>query len=119
MWLELSSPDLGRCLVAMSFDDPGLVVGLLELLERQAQLLDGLEAPDPKQVFLERADEPLGTAIAFGLAHEGRRAFEAEEGDLILEVVTDILATMVMAELEAGGDLLGKGNPTYRANKTR
>ena len=88
--VDLSAPDLGWCLVSVSFDDPGLVVGFLEAVERQAQLLDGLETPDPEQIFLEDADEALGTAITLGLAHEGRRAFETEEGDLILEVVTDI-----------------------------
>ena len=65
---ELSGPHLGRRLVAVAFDDPGLVVGLLELLERCTQLLDGFEAADPEQVLLEDPDEPLGAAIAFGLA---------------------------------------------------
>ncbi len=33
------------------------------------------------------ADEALGDAVALGLAHEGRRGLDAEEGDLALEVV--------------------------------
>ena len=106
---DLSGPNLGRCLVSVSLDDPGLIVGFLEVMERLAQLLDGLEASDPEEVFLERPDEALGTTIALGLAHVGRRAFETEEGDFFLEVVADILAAMVMTELEACGDLLGKG----------
>jgi hypothetical protein len=106
---DLSVPDLGRCSVSVWFDDPVLIAGFLEVLERLAQLLDGLEASDPEQVFLERADEALSTAMARRLAHKGRRAFETEEGALILEVVADLLTAMVMAELEACGDLLGKG----------
>ena len=42
-------------------------------------------------------------------APRGRRIFETEEGDLILEVVAGILAAMVVTELKACGDLLGKG----------
>ena len=102
-------PNLGRCLVYVSFDDPGLATGFLEILKRLAQLLDGLEASDPEEVFLEGPNEALGTTITLGFAHVGRRVFETEEGDLIPEVVTDILAAMVMKELETGGDVLGKG----------
>ena len=76
---ELIGSDLGWGSVAVPLDDPGLVVGLPERLERQAQLLDGVEAPDPEQVFLQHPDEALGAAVAFGLADEGRRACDAEE----------------------------------------
>jgi hypothetical protein len=47
----------------MALDDPGLVVGALELQQRQAQLLDGGEAADPQQVSLRvrmnRSTRPL------------------------------------------------------------
>jgi hypothetical protein len=46
----------------VALDDPGLDVGVLEDVERLAQVLDGVEAADPEQVFLERPDEPLGAA---------------------------------------------------------
>ena len=52
--VELIGADLGRRPVAVPLDDPGPVVGLLEGLERQAKLLDGLEAPHPQQVLLQR-----------------------------------------------------------------
>src|SRR4051812_10971568 len=93
----------------MPLDDPGLVVGLPEPLQCQPQLLDRLEAPQPQQVLLERADEPLGAAVALGLAHEGRRALHAEEADLPLEVVADVLAAVVVAEPQPGGDVPAEG----------
>src|SRR4051794_12225333 len=93
----------------MPLDDPGLVVGLPEPLQCQPQLLDRLEAPQPQQVLLERADEPLGAAVALGLADEGRRALHAEEADLPLEVVADVLAAVVVAEPQPGGDIPAEG----------
>lgn len=105
----LFGPDLGRCLVAMSFDDPGLIVGLLEFEQGATQVFDGLEGADPQQVFLERADEAFGTAVALRGAHEGRRALDAEEGDLGLEVVGHVLAAVVMAQGEPRGDTGGEG----------
>src|SRR4051795_4011958 len=93
----------------MPLDDPGAVVGRLEPLQCQAELLDRLEAPQPQQVLLERTDEPLGAAVALGLADEGGRALHAEEADLGLEVVADVLATVVVAEPQTGGDVPAEG----------
>src|SRR5918912_846090 len=45
-------------------DEPGRVVGLAELEQRHAQVLDGVEGPHPEQVLLEGADEALGAAVA-------------------------------------------------------
>jgi hypothetical protein len=47
----------------MALDDPGPVVGVLERVERLAQLLDGGEAADPQQVLLQRPDEALDGAV--------------------------------------------------------
>src|SRR5688572_26574027 len=88
-------------LVGVALDDPGLVVDLLEPVQRHAQLLDGVEAADPQQVLLEGPDEALDTAVALGLAHESRRARDAEEGELALVVVGDELTSVVVAELQA------------------
>ena len=93
----------------MPLDDPGAVVGLPEPLQCQAELLDRLEAPQPRQVLLERTDEPLGAAVALGLADEGGRALEAEEADLGLEVVADVLAAVVVAEPQPGGNASAEG----------
>jgi hypothetical protein len=76
-------------------------------VERLAQLLDGVEAAQPEQVFLERADEALDAAVTLGLAHEGRRAFDAEEFELAL--VRDELAAVVVAQLQATRDALAEG----------
>ena len=56
----------------MAFAEPGAVVTLLELEQRQAQLLHRVERPHPQQLLLERPDEPLGHAVAFRLAPERR-----------------------------------------------
>jgi hypothetical protein len=65
------------------------------------RVLDGGEAPDPEQVLLQYPDEALGAAIALGLTYEGGRRLDAEEGELGLEVVGDVLAAVVVAQLEA------------------
>jgi hypothetical protein len=52
--------------------------------------------------------EALDAAIALGLAHEGRRAFDAEEGELALVVVGDELAAVIVADLQAAGDARGE-----------
>src|SRR3954453_14868485 len=101
-------PDLGGCPVAVPLDDPGLVVGLPEGEECQAQLLDGVEAADPQQVLLQHPNEALGAAVALRLADEGRRALDAEKADLGLEVVADVLTAVVVAEPKAGSDALGE-----------
>jgi len=37
-------------------EDPTLVVGVLEGVEGAAEVVDGVEAPDPQQVLLQDAD---------------------------------------------------------------
>src|SRR4051794_41346092 len=64
--------------------------------------------PRQAQVLLQRPDEALGAAVPFRLAHERRRALDAEEADLGPEVVAQVLAAVVVAEREAGGDVLGE-----------
>src|SRR5688572_33371491 len=92
----------------MSLDDPALVVGPLEREQRHTQLLDGGEATDPQQVLFQHANKSFGTAVALRLAHERGRALDAEEAELGLEVVADMLAPVIVAELQAGGDAFGK-----------
>jgi hypothetical protein len=72
---------------------------------------------------LQHPDEPLGAAIglrptprsdvgkadrALGLPPEGRRARDAEEADLALEVVADVLRAVIVTQGEAAGDALGE-----------
>src|ERR1700712_2355486 len=66
-------------------DHPRGVVCVLEGEKRLAQFLDGVEGLHPHEVLLQRSDEALGTAVALGSPHEGRRTFGAQEGDLVLE----------------------------------
>ena len=46
-----------------------------------------VEAPHPQQILLQRADEAFRDAVAFGLPHEARGTFDAEERHLLLKVV--------------------------------
>src|SRR4051812_33179856 len=107
-WADLIGADLGRRPVAVPLADPALVVGLPKGAEGRPRLLDGREVADPQQVLLQGPDEALGTAVAFGLAHERRRALDTQEADLGLEVVADVLAPVIAAKLEADGDVVGK-----------
>src|SRR3712207_4907530 len=92
----------------MPLDQPGRVVGLAELEQRPAQLLDGVEGPQPEQVLLQGADEPLGASVPLGGADEGGRAFDAEEAQLLLEGVGHVLRAVVVPDGEAGRDALGE-----------
>jgi hypothetical protein len=71
---------------AMPFDQPVGVVSLSEGQQCLSEFFDGFEGPDPEQVFLEGANEPLGTAVSFRSTHESGRAFDAQERDFLLEV---------------------------------
>ena len=93
---------------AVPLDQPGRVVGLPEGEQRLTQFLDGVEGPHPQEVLLEGPDEPLGTAVALGRAHEGGRTLDAEEAELLLEVVRHVLASVVVADRKTAGDLLGE-----------
>ena len=48
----------------MALEQPVPVEPFLELEQRMPELLEAIEVPPPKQLFLERLDEPLGHAIA-------------------------------------------------------
>ena len=91
-----ASSDLCWCLVSVALDDPQLVVLIPELQEGNPELFDGVEVPHPEQVLLECADEPLRTSVAFGGTHEAGGSLDAQEGDLVLEVVGDVLRTVVV-----------------------
>ena len=82
---------------------PLLVVRSLERKQGQAELLDGVEAPHPQQILLQRADEAFRDAVAFGFPHETRRALDAEERDLLLKVVGQIVRPVVVPEPEPAG----------------
>jgi IS5 family transposase len=87
-WL---GPHLIGRLVPVALPQPGGVVEGGEFGQCESQLLDGGEVPDPEQLFLQRADDPLGDAVALGLAHEGGRAGDPHEADLVLEILRHIV----------------------------
>src|SRR3954453_14365065 len=94
----LLGANLVRGAVAVPGDEPGGVVVGDELLQPAPQVLDGLEGVHPEEVLLEGADEAFRDAVALGLADEGGRALEAEEGNLVLEVAGQVVGAMVVAE---------------------
>jgi hypothetical protein len=77
------------------------VVRLLELQEGKAEFFDRIKPPDPEQVFLQRAHEPFGDAVALGLSDESRRTPDAQEGNLFLKHTGNVLATFVMSQGQA------------------
>src|SRR6201996_5575448 len=107
--LKLLLPERCRADEAVAFDQPVGVVHLSERQQRLSKFFDGFESPDPEQVLLERADEPLGAAVAFRSAHEGGRTRDAEECDLLLEVIGHVLRGVVMPQLQAARG--GGGEP--------
>ena len=46
----------------------------------------------------------LRDAVAFGLPHEARRAFDAEEGDLLLEIVSEVVGAVVVPQSQPARD---------------
>jgi hypothetical protein len=54
----------------------------------------------PEQVLLQGSDEALGDAIALGFAHEGRRSFDAQTFDLVLEIAGHVIGAMIVTQLE-------------------
>ena len=54
----------------MPLDQPRRVVDIPKRQKRVAQILDRVEALDPEQVLLERADEALSAAVAFRRTQE-------------------------------------------------
>src|SRR4029450_7923772 len=105
---KLVLPHGGGCLEPVPFDEPGCVVELPKDEQRLTKLLDGVEGAHPEQVLLERADEALRAAIAFGSPHEGGRTLDAEEGELPLEGVGHVLAPVIVPDGETARDLFGE-----------
>src|SRR3954447_27068160 len=108
MRLKVPPAIFSRAEESMAFDQPDVVVGVSEREQRLPQLLDGLEGPHPEQVFLQRADEALGTAIAFWCPHEGGRTLDTQEDQFLLEMIRHVLRAVVVAHGQTAGDCLGE-----------
>ena len=52
------------------------VESVLELEQCLPEFLDGVEGPDPQQLLLQRADEPLGHAVTLWRPDEARAGFD-------------------------------------------
>ncbi len=89
---------LGGRAAAESPDDPLVVEAFPELAEGGFERRDGGEAPEPEELLLQGADEPLDAAVAFGLPDEGRAGRDPDGTELVLEGVADELAAVVVAE---------------------
>ena len=75
----------------MPCDEPVFVVARGELDERGTQLFDRVEGLHSKQVLLQGSYEAFGDAVALGFAHEGRRSFDAQTFDLVLEIAGHVI----------------------------
>ena len=89
--------------VVVFLQHPLFVVRPLEREQGQAEFLDGREAPHPQQILLQRADEALRDAVAFGLPHEARGAFDAEERDRLLKIVGQVVRPVVVTQPQPTG----------------
>ena len=85
---------------SVPFDQPSGVVGLAEGEQRLPKILDRIEGLHPQEVLLQRSDEALGTTVSLGRAHEGGRAFDAEEFQLFLKSVGHVLRSVIMPDGE-------------------
>src|SRR5215212_9786409 len=92
----------------MPFDEPGRVVALPKDEQRLPKLLDGVEGAHPEQVLLQGPNEALSAAISFRRPHEGGRTLNAQEGELPLEGVGQVLAPVIVPNRETAPDPLGK-----------
>ena len=90
----------------MMLDEPLAVVGFSERQQGNAQLFDGVEGSNPEELLFESSDDALGTAIALRGTDERRRRLDAEECELILEVIAHVWTAVDMPTLETGRDRL-------------
>jgi hypothetical protein len=105
--------------VAVSLDQPVLVVGCPEVDQGLAELFDGVEGSHPQQVLLEGPDEPLGASVALGRPDEGRRGRDAQPSDLALEVVGHVLGPVIVPQAQPCGDVLADSAKTSRHTELR
>src|SRR3954453_10760006 len=108
MWSEVWRAIFRRAEETEAFDKPGRVVGLAERERRLPQLLGALAVPHPQQDLLQRADKPLGAAIALRGADEGGRTLDAEAGDRFRELVGHVSRSVLVAHRQTAGDRLGE-----------
>jgi hypothetical protein len=77
--------------VAVSFDQPLVVVELDEVGDGSAEVVEVGVEPRPQALLLERLDPPFGAAVAFGFADVGGVFEDAEPAQGALEVDRAVL----------------------------
>ena len=91
---------LNTRLKAKTLYESVLVVEFAEGLKGFDQFRDRFEVAKPKPLFVQSFEEAFNTVVGFRFAHKVRRRFDAQEADLVLEVVAHELPSVIMAELE-------------------
>ena len=89
--------------VSVFLEHPLFVVCPLEREQGQAEVFDGLEAPHPQEIFLQRADEALRHAVTFGRSHKARGTLNPEERDLLLEIGGQVVRPVVVTQPQPAG----------------
>src|SRR3990172_10443809 len=92
----------------MSLDQPLCVVELQEGSHTLARFLDVAPCPCPDALLLQRADEPLGAAVAGRLSDERGRVFDPEPGKRPGEVRARVLGSPVVAARDPPGHVGGE-----------
>lgn len=80
----------------MMGDDSCLVVFPDECADRPAYFVKRLETRSIEHLLAQRPDESLRDAVRLGLRHEGRRRFDPEKPDLVLEILHRVLSAPVV-----------------------
>jgi len=93
----------------MTCDEPRRVVAPSKLDEGGPELLDRSERRYPQKVLLQRANETLGDAIAFGFPNKGGRRFDSEASDFGLKIHGHVIGPVIVAQFQSAGDARGDG----------
>jgi hypothetical protein len=92
---------LGGGTIVVPSDEPSFVVTSGEFDECGSQLFDRIEGSHPQQILLQGSDEALCDAVALGLSHEGRRSFDPQAFDFVLEIAGHVVGAMIVTQLQS------------------
>src|SRR5574337_1937336 len=95
--------------MAQALDQPLVVIPLDELGDDWARVLQALKLMQVETVLFQRAHEPFCHPVALGLADKTGRDRHPEPVHFLDPGGGDILRAPVTANLQAAGNLLGKG----------
>src|SRR3569833_1521439 len=108
MFKSKIAASLQGCTIREAAEDPGTVIALPKSSYCVTESVDVVEALNPQLLFFEGPEETFNAADALGLSSEGRRGLDAQEADLVLEVIAHIYAAVVMPEPQASGAAAGR-----------